>query len=61
LINYLDYFFLEIDGKAVRDFIPFSQFLDIEMSHTAVQFNIRAHPIGEAVELGTWGYLYAVL
>jgi len=61
LIHYLDYFFLEIDGKAVRDFLPFSQFLDIEMSHTAVQFNIRAHPIGEAVELGSWGYLYAVL
>ena len=61
LIHYLNYFFLEIDGKAVRDFIPFSQFLDIEMSHTAVQFNIRAHPIGEAVEIGSWGYLYAAL
>lgn len=31
------------------------------MSHTAVQFNIRAHPIGEAVEIGSWGYLYAAL
>jgi len=61
LIHYLNYFFLEIDGKAVRDFIPFSRYLDIEMSHTAVQFNIRAHPIGEAVEIGSWGYLYAAL
>jgi hypothetical protein len=61
LIHYLDYFFLEIDGKAVRDLISFSQFLDIEMSHTAVQFNVRAHPVGGAVQLGTLGYLYALL
>jgi hypothetical protein len=61
LIHYLSYYFMEIDGKAVRDFVSFSQYLDIEMSHTAVQFNIRAHPIGEAVEIGSWGYLYALL
>ncbi len=61
LIHYLDYFFIEIDGKAVRELITFSQYLDIEMSYTAVQFNIRAHPIGEAVEIGSWGYLYAAL
>jgi hypothetical protein len=61
LIHYLNYFFLEIDGKAVRDFISFSQFLNIEVSHTALQFRFRAAPIGEAVEIGSLGYLYAAL
>ena len=61
LIHYLHYYLLEIEGRAVRDFLSFSQFLEIEMSHTAVQFSIRAHPLGGAVELGSWGYLYAAL
>jgi|SRR5580698_8210165 hypothetical protein len=61
LIHYLNYFFMEIDGRAVRDFLPFSQYLDIELSHTAIQFRVRAQAIGGAVQLGAWGYLYAVL
>ena len=61
LIHYLDYFFLEIEGKAVRDMVSFSQFLEIEISHTAVQFRLRTQALGGAVELGAWGYLYAGL
>ena len=62
LIHYLNYYFLVIDGKSVRDFIPFTQFLDFEISHTAVQFRFRgALPIGTPVEIGSLGYLYAAL
>jgi hypothetical protein len=62
LIHYLNYYFVVVDGKSVRDFIPFSQFLDFEISHTAVQFRFRgALPIGTPVEIGSWGYLYAAL
>jgi hypothetical protein len=61
LIHYLNYYLMRVDGTAVRDLLPFSQFLDLELSHTAMQFSIRAHPVGTPVELGSWGYLYAVL
>jgi hypothetical protein len=61
LIHYFSYYFLTIEGKPVRDFVSFVDFLRIELSHTSVQFGIRAHGIGEPVELGAWGYLYAAL
>lgn len=60
LIHYFSYYFLIIEGKAVRDFISFADFLRIELSHTSIQFGIRADDI-EPVELGAWGYLYAAL
>lgn len=61
LIHYFSYYFLDIEGRPVRDFISFVDFLRIELSHTSVQFGIRAHDIGEPVELGAWGYVYAGL
>ena len=61
LIHYFGYYFFSIEGKAARDYISFADFLRIELSHTSIQFGIRAHDIGEPVQLGSWGYFYAAL
>ena len=62
IIQFLNYYFMSIDGKAVHDYIPFSQFLNVELTHTSIQFRMRAAKIGDAVELGaTMGYVYAGL
>lgn len=61
LIYYLNYYFITVDGKAVRDYVPFLDFLSIVLSHESLQFSYRLHPIGSAVEMGSWGYLYAAL
>jgi hypothetical protein len=61
LIHYFNYYFLSMEGKAVRDYISFVDFLRIELSHTSIQFGVRAHNIGDPVELGSWGFLYAGL
>jgi len=61
LIHYLSYYFLTVDGKTVRDYISFLDFLIIDLTHQSVQFRIKAQAIGSPVELGSWGYLYAAL
>ena len=61
LIHFSSYYFLTVEDKPVRDYISFFDFLRIELSHASIQFGIRAHDIGEPVELGGWGYLYAAL
>jgi hypothetical protein len=55
------HYFLTIEGKAVRDYRSFLDFLRIDLSHTSIQFGIRAHNIGEPVEVGSWGFLHAAL
>jgi len=62
-IQYLDYISLEIDGKQVAEFLSFWKYWDITMSHSAVQFYFgRAHAkVGTPLELGSYGYWYAVL
>src|SRR6202453_4326983 len=61
LIYYLEYYFMVIDGKAVRDVIAFLDFLKIEVVHTTLQFRMRATKIGSPIELGSLGYLFALL
>lgn len=61
LVHYLDYRFLTVDGKAARDFVSFAGFLSFVLSHQSVQFGVGSHGIGSAVQLGLWGYLYALL
>jgi len=61
LIHYINYYFLIIDGRPVRELVDFARYLDIELSHTAVRFRMMRGPVTDPVELGSWGYLYAVL
>lgn len=61
LIHYINYYFLVVDGRPARELADFAQYLDIMLSHTAVQFRFRAAKVGGPVELGSWSYLYAVL
>jgi len=59
LIHYFNYYLLNVNGTPVRDLISFTDFLDLEISHTAVHFSMQ--PLGSAVELGPFGFLNAVL
>jgi hypothetical protein len=63
LIQYLDYIFLEIEGKQVSDVLSFWQYWDLTTAHTSVQFRVgRGHvAVGSPVELGSLGYVYALL
>jgi len=61
LVYYLSYYFMTLDGRVVRDYMEFSDFLATVLSHQSIQFGIRGHAIGSAVEIGQFGYLYALL
>src|SRR5207249_3554387 len=63
LIHYLSYITLQIEGKRVSDFIPFTQYLDIVIRSTSMEFRVTraATKVGSTGELGGWGYIYALL
>lgn len=58
LIHYINYYFLVVDGTPARELVDFARYLDIVLSHTALRFRVR---LSDPVEIGSWGYLYAVL
>ncbi|MFI5342722.1 MAG: hypothetical protein ACHQUC_00705 [Chlamydiales bacterium] len=63
LIQYLDYSFLETEGKSIAHYLSFWEYLDISMTNSSVQ--IRAGrggiKIGSAIELKSFGYVYVLL
>jgi hypothetical protein len=61
LLNYLEYRFLDIKGQAVSELIPFGQYMDIMLSHQSLEFRIRGAKLGETGDLGSFGYVMAVL
>jgi hypothetical protein len=61
-IHYLSYMTLQVDGKEVSDYIPFTQYLDIAIRSTSMEFRFRgAVKMGETGALGSAGYAIAVL
>lgn len=60
-IHYLSYITLEIEGKAISDYVPFGQYLDIAVRSTSMAFRFRATEIGATGELGGLGYGVAIL
>lgn len=61
LVNWLNYSFLQIEGRYISDVIPFSQYMDIALSHQTMEFRIRGAKLGETGELGSFGYFTALL
>jgi hypothetical protein len=61
LIHYLSYITLEIQGKQISDYIPFSQYLDIAIRSTSMEFRFKTSKLGSTGELGSFGYVVAVL
>jgi hypothetical protein len=61
LIHYIIYYFLVVDGSRARELVDFTRYLNIVLSHTAVRFRVMRGPVSGPVELGSWGYLHAVL
>lgn len=61
LLNYLNYSFMEVKGQPVSELIPFSQYMDVVLNHQSMEFRIRGAKLGETGELGSFGYVTAVL
>jgi len=61
LIHYLAYMTLQIDGKDVSNYIPFSKYLDIAIRSTSMEFRLHGSKTGSTGELGSFGYVVAVL
>lgn len=61
LIHYLSYSTLQIEGRQVSDYVPFIQYLDIAVRSTSMEFRLRTVSVGSTGELGTFGYLVALL
>jgi hypothetical protein len=62
LIYYLSYITPQIDGKGVSDYVPFWRYIDIMLRSTSMEFRYHgAVKLGSTGELGTFGYVVAVL
>jgi len=63
LIHYLSYISLEVEGKRVSDYIPFTQYLDIMIRSTSMEFRVThsALKVGSSGKLGALGYIPALL
>ena len=61
VINYLNYSMLEINGKHVADVVPFGTYLNAVWTTTSMDFRVRGVKVGESAEMGSLGYVYAVL
>ncbi len=60
-IYYLSYITLEVQGKAISDYVTFGQYLDIAIRSTSLVFRSRSTEIGATGELGGLGYGVAIL
>jgi hypothetical protein len=58
LVNYLDYFFMTVDGQYIHSFVSFTDYLNVSLSHMSVCFHTCMHG---GVGLGPLGYLAAGL
>lgn len=60
-IYWLSYLSMEIDGKAVSDYVPFSKYMDVMLTHQSMEFRVHGAKVGTTSELGSFGYVTAVL
>jgi hypothetical protein len=58
LVNYLDYYFMTVDGQSVRTLVSFTDFLNVSLSHMSVCLHTC---VNGGVGLGPLGYLAAGL
>ncbi|MGR3279884.1 hypothetical protein ACSYAD_33050, partial [Acaryochloris marina NIES-2412] len=58
LVHYVPYYFLEIEGERVKDFLSFWTYLDLDIRHTSLSFRSDV----STGELGSiFGYIYAFI
>ena len=57
LIHYLDYLFLEIDNEKISQLVTFWQYFDLDAFNTAIRFKGSS----QAIEIGNFGYIYALI
>lgn len=61
LIQWFDYLFLTVDGRAIQEVVSFTDFLTYTIAHTSLQLGVRGHFTGSGVEIGSGGYLFAAV
>jgi hypothetical protein len=62
LIHYLEYATMEINGVALRERVPFLEYLDVMIRSTSMSVRAgRSSSVTNTGELGGWGYIPAIL
>jgi ABC-type Co2+ transport system permease subunit len=61
LLNYLNYSLMQIKGQQVSRLISFGQYIGVVLRHQSMEFRIRGAKLGETGDLGSLGYVMAVL
>ncbi len=61
LLNWLNYSFMQVEGRQVANLIPFGHYMDIVLTHQSMEFSIRGARLGETGQLGIFGYVTALL
>jgi len=60
-IHWLSYAFMEVDGKLISEYVSFSQYMDIVLTHQQMTFTVHGAKVGTTGELGSFGYVVALL
>jgi hypothetical protein len=61
LIQYLSYRTLVVDGRPVSDYLPFPQYLDLDIRSMSMNVRLHTFKVAETGALGSFGYLVAFL
>jgi hypothetical protein len=61
LIYYMSYITIKVDGQPLREIVSFQAFLDTIFRHESLSFRFGGHEAGSSGELGSWGYVHAIL
>jgi hypothetical protein len=52
---------MEVDGKLISEYVSFSQYMDIVLTHQQTTFTVHGAKVGTTGELGSFGYVVALL
>src|SRR5262249_37932304 len=61
LVHYLSYYAMDPKGTQLRAVVPFTEYMRLVLTKSAISFRVHASKVGETGELGKWGYAYALL
>jgi len=61
LTQYLNYYFLKVDGKMVRDYVSYFSYLAIAIKSTSIQLYFHTRNAASTGELGWFGFVFAGL
>jgi hypothetical protein len=61
VVNYLDYYYLSVDGAQLHDYLSFTTYLNTSLNNQSMSFCYHAACTSSGLDLGAFGYLVAGL